>query len=67
MTIKRKIFETLVLEGKTQTVAQLATRFKTTTNAIHARFSDIRDHGYDIGKTVVTNSKGKSKTFYSYM
>lgn len=66
MSIKRKIFETLVLEGKTQTVAQLASRLKTTPNVVRARISDIRAHGYAINTSVVTNSKGKSKTFYSY-
>ena len=67
MTIKRKIFETIVLEGKPQTAAQLALRLKTTEKCVRARISNIREHGYNIGRTVVTNSKGKSKTFYSYM
>jgi len=67
MTVKRKIFETLVLEGKTQTVAQLASRLKTTPNAVRARISDIREHGYTISTNTVTNSKGQTKTFYSYV
>lgn len=65
MTMKRKIFESVVLEGKDKTVAQLASQLKTTPATVRARISDIRSDGHDIVAVVKTDSKGRSKTFYT--
>lgn len=64
MTIREKVFQTLVLEGKQRTAAQLAAQMKTTPATVRARISELRDEGYVIQATQRTDSKGRTKTFY---
>ena len=64
MSIKQKIFDTLVINGKQCTAAQLAARFGTTKASIAARISEIRNDGYTIRSEQRTDTKGRVKSFY---
>lgn len=64
MTHFEKVLNSLVTEGNQRTAAQLAAQLGTTTNAVRARISEIRDKGYVIEAQKHTDTKGRVKTFY---
>jgi len=66
MTLKQKIFQVLVTEGKQRTAAQLAAQLKTTAGTVVARISELRDEGYTIHSNQRTDKAGRTKTFYRY-
>lgn len=66
MSMKQKIFQALVVEGKQKTAAQLAAQLKTTPGTVAARISEIRDEGYAIYANERTDSNGRTKTFYRH-
>jgi len=66
MSMKQKIFRTLVVEGKQRTAAQLAAQHKTTTATVAARISEIRDEGYAIYSNSQVDTKGRVKHFYNH-
>ena len=66
MTMKERIVEALVLDGKAKTPAQLAAQFRTSENSIRARINEIRDDGYAIYANKRTDTKGRTKTFYRH-
>lgn len=65
MTIKQKIFNSLVERRQQRTAAQLAAQLKTTRATVIARISEIRDEGYAIETHRRTDLAGRTKTFYS--
>lgn len=66
MTHSEKIFNALVVDGSRKTAAQLAAQLGTSTNAVRARISELRDRGYAIYANKRTDSKGRVKTFYRH-
>lgn len=66
MTMKQKIFTTLVTRGQQKTAAQLAAQLKTTEGTVVARISEIRDEGYSIYANKRTDTCGRTKTFYRH-
>lgn len=66
MSLKNAIFNSLVVEGKEKTPAQLAAQFGTTRNSIAARVSEIRDEGYAIYTNRRVDTKGRVKSFYRH-
>lgn len=66
MSLKQKIFTTLVTNGKQKTAAQLAAQLNTTTESVAARISEIRDDGYAIYANARKDSNGRVKTFYRH-
>ena len=66
MTMYNKIFQTLVVEGKQRTAAQLAAQLNTTPNSVAARVSEIRDAGYAIYSNACTDTAGRTKYFYRH-
>lgn len=66
MTQFEKIFNALVVEGQQKTAAQLAAQLGTSTNAVRARVSEIRDAGYAIYANKRTDTKGRVKRFYRH-
>lgn len=66
MTQFEKIFTALVVDGQQKTAAQLAAQLGTTTNAVRARVSEIRDAGYAIYANKRTDTKGRVKRFYRH-
>lgn len=71
MSMKRKIFQALVVEGKQKTAAQLAAQLNTTRATVVARISEIRSEirglGYTIKASKRTDTVGRTKTFYVSM
>ena len=66
MTLKDKVFNVLVTDGKQRTAAQLAAQFNTTTATVAARVSEIRDEGYVIHSNRKVDTKGRVKYFYRH-
>jgi predicted ArsR family transcriptional regulator len=66
MSMKEKIFTALVVERKQKTAAQLAAQLGTSTKAVAARISEIRDEGYVIYSNRQMDSKGRVKHFYRH-
>lgn len=66
MTMKQKIFQALVVEGKQKTAAQLAAQLGTTPTTVAARISEIRDEGYAIYSNRQVDTKGRVKYFYKH-
>jgi len=66
MSMKQKIFTALVVQGKQKTAAQLAAQLGTTTKAVAARISEIRDEGFAIYANRRTDGSGRTKYFYSH-
>lgn len=66
MSMKQKIFQALVVEGKQKTAAQLAAQLGTTTTTVAARISEIRDEGYAIYANKTVDTKGRVKYFYKH-
>lgn len=66
MSMKQKIFEALVQEGKQKTAAQLAAQLGTTRKTVAARISEIRDEGYVIYSNREVDTKGRVKYFYRH-
>jgi len=66
MSMKQKIFEALVKQGKEKTAAQLAAQLGTTPKSVAARVSEIRDEGYVIYSNRQTDTKGRVKYFYRH-
>lgn len=66
MSMKQKIFQTLVVDRKQKTLAQLASQLKTTQGTVAARISEIRDQGYAIYANKRTDTAGRVKTFYRH-
>lgn len=64
MTMKQKIFSTLVNKGMQKTASQFAAQLRTTEATVRARISDIRNDGYDIALVKHTNGRGMTKSFY---
>ena len=66
MSMKETILNTLVVEGKQKTAAQLAAQLKTNESTVLARISEIRDEGYAIYANKRTDTAGRTKTFYRH-
>ena len=64
MSMKQKIFQSLVVEGKQKTAAQLAAQLGCSPTTVAARVSEIRDEGYVIFSDKSVDSKGRVKYFY---
>ena len=66
MSMKETIFNTLVVEGKQKTAAQLAAQLKSNETTVCARISELRDEGYAIYANKRTDTAGRTKTFYRH-
>ncbi len=64
MSMKQKIFQALVVEGKRKTAAQLAAQLGCSTSTVAARVCEIRDQGYAIYTNKSVDTKGRVKYFY---
>lgn len=65
MTMKQKIYNTIVVQRKAKTAAQLAAQYKTTTATVRARISDLRNAGCKIQTVEQINTRGVRKTVYT--
>ena len=65
MSLRDKVFNTLVVEGNERTAAQMAGYFGATKVGVRARISELRTQfGYAIYANKRTDTKGRTKTFY---
>ena len=65
MTMKQKIYQTLIQAQSERTASQLAARFGTTTKTVAARISELRDEGFVIDSVRKVDTKGRVKYFYT--
>lgn len=65
MTVRDKVYNTLVVEGNERTAKQMAAVFGATPAGVRARISELRTQfGYAIYANKRTDTKGRVKTFY---
>lgn len=65
MSIREKVFNTLVVEGKQRTAKQMAAYFNTTPKTVQSRISELRtQEGIAVYANKRTDSKGRTSTFY---